>query len=66
MLRSLVLSLGLFLYTSNDSLSVLALPMIEKSFCVELHEVQFKIFNTAVLLLLGLYVIFFMSYKWYA
>ena len=38
----LVLSLGLFLCTSNDSLmhsnaSVLALPMIEKSFCVELH-----------------------------
>ena len=56
-LRSLVLSLGLFLCTSNDSLmhsnaSVLALPMIEKSFCVELHEEQFKWFNTTVLLLL--------------
>ena len=50
-LRSLVLSLGLFLCTSNDSLmhsnaSVLALPMIEKYFCVELHEEQFKWFNT--------------------
>ena len=44
-LRSLVLSLGVFLCTSNDSLmhsnaSVLALPMIEKSFCVELHELN--------------------------
>ena len=33
--------------TNNDSLMhsnapVLALPMIEKSFCVELHEEQFK------------------------
>ena len=63
-LGSLVLSLGLFLCTNNDSLmhsnaSVLALPMIEKSFCVELHEEQFKWFNTAMLLLLfRLYVNF--------